>query len=302
MRGGPGNDTITLADSQGGYADGDEGNDSILGSKGNDTLLGGTGINHINANAGNDTVTGGPQQDSLFGGPGNDTVDGGAGGDLVVGGTGNDKLVGGPGNDTLHGDEDTDTCTGGDGNDLCDGGGPGDEKTNTADDPDVCDAEIRQNCGIPHSTQGSVGGTYDSDGVIERFGARVHLDAVPQRPGFYSGTIDGSWDLSGTDVDRCSWKGGGRFSGPIYLQRIDATTYTVRVGADLVFTDVTKSCPPPNESSVERYVPLLWGPASRAVETIDTATGRMTGEHDWHPLDAPDLSAQFIWDIPTATA
>ena len=102
--------------------------------------------------------------------------------------------------------------------------------------------------------------------------------------------------------DQCTWKGGGKFSGPIYLHRIDDTTYTVTVGADLVFTDVTRSCPPPVGSSVEHYVPLLWSPASKPVETIDAGTGRMTGEHDWHPLDSPDLSAQFIWDIPTATA
>ena len=83
--GGSGDDLISLDD--GGYVDGESGNDSIFGSNGDDTIYGGTG---------NDSVYGGEGRDKIYLGKGDDlafagsddyyanTIDGGDGNDLAA--------------------------------------------------------------------------------------------------------------------------------------------------------------------------------------------------------------------------
>lgn len=66
-------DLTSIADVQ----QGDEADDSIVGSSGKDMLLGG---------AGNDTLVGGSEHDTLMGGEGSDVLVGGAGNDVLDGG------------------------------------------------------------------------------------------------------------------------------------------------------------------------------------------------------------------------
>jgi Ca2+-binding RTX toxin-like protein len=86
---------------------------SANGEGGNDTLIGG---------AGNDSVDGGGGYDVVLGGGGADTLIGGTGDDHLDGGTGADSLVGGTGDDTLDGGDGADTIVGGPGEDLLWGG------------------------------------------------------------------------------------------------------------------------------------------------------------------------------------
>lgn len=113
--GGQDNDLIHAA----GFAQGNKGDDSLVGSSGTDTLLGGQGgdtieggggADFLNGNLGDDYIKGAGQ---LFGEGGDDrldlnasstvsTLDGGAGNDsLSVYGSGVVRLVGGDGNDTV---------------------------------------------------------------------------------------------------------------------------------------------------------------------------------------------------------
>ena len=82
------------------FADGGDGNDTLIGGPRNDILLGG---------AGNDTLVGGGQKDVLMGGDGDDILMGGRGNDLLSGGAGNDTLFGGPGNKQMIGGDGMDT-------------------------------------------------------------------------------------------------------------------------------------------------------------------------------------------------
>ncbi len=113
--GGGGND---LLDNQSRYvsvwADGGDGNDTLLGGVGNDTLLGGAGNDTIDGRAGDDWLAGGNGNDNLTGGVGNDSLYGGAGADRLDGGDGNDYLDGGHDGtrDTLVGGRGADTFKG----------------------------------------------------------------------------------------------------------------------------------------------------------------------------------------------
>jgi Ca2+-binding RTX toxin-like protein len=149
-------DTIDLADFTGAVnANGNRGDDVIVGTAavnslqggaGNDTLSGGAGNDFLNGQAGNDLLSGGSENDTLIGAAGSDDLHGGEGddtligafntgfgaqpgdgadqlfgengNDLIRGGDGNDLLSGGGGNDNLRGDAGSDTLDGGAGDDF----------------------------------------------------------------------------------------------------------------------------------------------------------------------------------------
>lgn len=124
LRGGDGNDTITVP--QGGGIDftliGSRGSDNITGGDGNDTILGLDDDDNIDAGAGNDRVSGGAGQDYLNGQGGNDRIFGGEGRDTLYGLSGDDVLSGGAEQDYLEGGTGKDTLDGGHGNDILSGG------------------------------------------------------------------------------------------------------------------------------------------------------------------------------------
>jgi len=90
MRGGPGDDTITVLSPLAAYGGG--GDDVITGSTSDEGFTGGSG---------NDRLTGGPGADRLFGGGGRDVLRGAGGADDLWGMGGADRLYGGPGRDRL---------------------------------------------------------------------------------------------------------------------------------------------------------------------------------------------------------
>ncbi len=153
LRGGDGNDSITVEQGGNNALFGDNGNDTLNGGTGNDFLSGLAGNDSLSGGAGNDTLDGGTGADIFRGGGGSDTADyshrtenlnitldnvanDGAAGEHdnvmsdvenILGGSGNDKLTGNPfanllvgnsGNDTLYGGAGNDTLVGGGGRDL----------------------------------------------------------------------------------------------------------------------------------------------------------------------------------------
>ncbi len=125
VNGGDGNDRITGQNSNLGLVrlalNGDNGNDTILGTNGDDSIDGGAGNDAINGQAGNDFLNGGDGSDSVAGALGNDTINGGNGNDFLTGQAGDDSLNGGTGSDTLKGFEGNDTLVGAAGDDLLNG-------------------------------------------------------------------------------------------------------------------------------------------------------------------------------------
>ncbi|MGZ0171123.1 MAG: Calx-beta domain-containing protein [Planctomycetales bacterium] len=103
--------------------DGDDGNDTIIGSADlGGTLLGGNGADTITGSIGNDSIRAGDGADSVIAGDGNDTVLGGDGNDIIDAGTGDDSIDGGDGGDSIVAGDGADSITGGDGPDTVDGG------------------------------------------------------------------------------------------------------------------------------------------------------------------------------------
>ncbi len=94
------------------------------GNDGNDTILGHDGENYFGGNNGDDTIYGYGGNDGIAGLDGDDFIDGGTDNDYITGGEGNDTLIGGDGFDTLIGEAGDDTLSGGSGDDgmLGDGG------------------------------------------------------------------------------------------------------------------------------------------------------------------------------------
>ena len=125
VNGGDGNDLITGQGSNIGVVrvalNGDNGNDTIIGTNGTDSIDGGAGNDAVNGQAGNDLINGGDGDDVLAGGLGNDTVNGGNGNDFITGQEGDDSLSGNAGNDTIRGFEGNDTLKGLAGDDLLNG-------------------------------------------------------------------------------------------------------------------------------------------------------------------------------------
>lgn len=150
------NDTVLRTE-----ADGDWGDDHLIGGSGNDILIGFDGDDFLEGRggddqlfaaytqqdlhcAGNDTLDGGAGLDRLYGSFGNDWLFGGDGDDILVdraganilsgdsgndrlfGGIGDDIIYGGDGNDSLMGFQGADVLFGGDGDDELRGGWDGD--------------------------------------------------------------------------------------------------------------------------------------------------------------------------------
>jgi hypothetical protein len=83
LRGGPGNDALTVGD-QAGVLEGGDGDDTLTGGAGDSVLRGGSG------------------NDVLYGGAGNELLDGAEGNDTLQGNGGRDDLLGGDGVDTAY--------------------------------------------------------------------------------------------------------------------------------------------------------------------------------------------------------
>ncbi len=110
-------------------AEGEDGNDTIMGTN-TDDLIGGAD--------GDDDITGRAGDDILFGEDGNDLIKGRSGEDLIFGGTGDDLILGGQDDDYLLGGADNDTLRGAEGDDILVGantqiGDPGPEDLFTQD-------------------------------------------------------------------------------------------------------------------------------------------------------------------------
>ncbi|MEM6453708.1 MAG: M91 family zinc metallopeptidase [Acidobacteriota bacterium] len=110
--GGAGNDTMSGSNNAGETFIGGEGNDIIDGRGGDDYAEGGLGNDHIDGGDGRDVLYGGQDQDTIFGGAGRDYVSGGRGHDELFGDAGNDTVAGGMGNDMVNGGDGIDTLLG----------------------------------------------------------------------------------------------------------------------------------------------------------------------------------------------
>ena len=73
--------------------EGNDNNNTIIGSSYNDTIEGDDGNDLINGGSGNDYLEGDDGRDSLIGDAGNDTLDGGDGNDTLTGGAGRDVFI-----------------------------------------------------------------------------------------------------------------------------------------------------------------------------------------------------------------
>ncbi|GAA1915263.1 calcium-binding protein [Nocardioides marmoribigeumensis] len=104
--GGPGDDTLRLGNASGAAAEGEEGDDTLLGGPADDSLNGGPGNDVLEGGSGNDDLVGDHTATSSDddGGPnGDDVLRGGEGDDHLWGMGGADQLTGGPGDDWLNG-------------------------------------------------------------------------------------------------------------------------------------------------------------------------------------------------------
>ena len=117
LRGGGGNDNIT----------GLPGDDCINGQDGDDVMNGEDGSDTIIGSDGNDQATGSPGNDTIDLGNGSDSSTGDAGNDSIVGGSGPDKISGNDDNDLIKGFGDSDNVKGNDGNDRVQGSGGNDK-------------------------------------------------------------------------------------------------------------------------------------------------------------------------------
>jgi Ca2+-binding RTX toxin-like protein len=92
-------------------AEGNDGNDTLIGGRSNDVLRGNAGDDRIFGGLGNDDLSGGDGNDKLWGEANADTLNGGRGRDVLSGGEGKDRLSGGRfdgASDYLSGDEGVD--------------------------------------------------------------------------------------------------------------------------------------------------------------------------------------------------
>jgi len=94
IRGGDGNDTLTLNPGLGARA-------IVYGGRGNDILRTGAAGDILFGEEGDDTLRGRDGADILIGGDGDDLLSGGDGNDILIGGAGADRLVGNADDDIL---------------------------------------------------------------------------------------------------------------------------------------------------------------------------------------------------------
>jgi Ca2+-binding RTX toxin-like protein len=105
-------------------ADGQGGDDLIVGGNAADLFDGGRGADTMSGKNGDDSLFGKQQADRLFGSAGDDLFTGGGGGDLIYGGVARDQAYGEAGADTIRAGRGRDLLKGGDGPDVL-VGGPG---------------------------------------------------------------------------------------------------------------------------------------------------------------------------------
>jgi Ca2+-binding RTX toxin-like protein len=119
-----GNDTFDLGTSRlRAWAEGGDGNDTLLGHNNHDTLMGGEGNDKVYGYGGTDELmAGGGTNNTVNGGDGSDYLYGGTGNDMIYGETGDDWMYGRGGNDTLFGNAGADKLYGEAGNDIISGG------------------------------------------------------------------------------------------------------------------------------------------------------------------------------------
>jgi Ca2+-binding RTX toxin-like protein len=116
---------ITAA--RGVVANGEQGNDTLIGSAGTDILMGSDFGDEQAEDTGNDMISGGGGPDAVGGFKGNDSLSGGDGDDELFGGLGDDVVDGGSGDDDLDYDEDLGALAASGGNDRISGGAGNDE-------------------------------------------------------------------------------------------------------------------------------------------------------------------------------
>ena len=111
-----GHDYVRSDLSLGIYAQGSDGNDTLIGGSGADRLDGWNGNDYVYGQGGNDTLWGYFGNDYISGGTGADSMYGESDSDTLHGGSGRDYMSGGAGNDFFYAkDDEDDTLNGGDG-------------------------------------------------------------------------------------------------------------------------------------------------------------------------------------------
>lgn len=119
IRGGWGDDILSLTDNGWGRIFGGDGGDTIIGGFLDDTLRGNNGDDFIDGLYGHDLLIGDAGDDYLVGSSGNDTLVGGTGNDSLDGSYDNNLMRAGDGDDVLYSEgSGRDTLFGGDGADL----------------------------------------------------------------------------------------------------------------------------------------------------------------------------------------
>ncbi|MBO6504050.1 MAG: M10 family metallopeptidase C-terminal domain-containing protein [Kordiimonadaceae bacterium] len=111
----------------GGNIEGQDGDDSLVGTaaddtiygmEGDDTIIAGDGENYLRGFEGNDFIIGGSSIDIIGGEEGDDTIRAGAGDDFIVSNEGDDSVAGQDGNDLIETHIGNDTLRGGSGDDT----------------------------------------------------------------------------------------------------------------------------------------------------------------------------------------
>ena len=110
-------DNIDLGDDAD-FANGANGDDTLLGGSGSDGLIGGRGNDLLDGGDDGDNLNGQAGADTILGGAGNDSIVGGNGGDIIDGGLDDDLIAGQNGHDTILLSKGTDTITLGGGRDT----------------------------------------------------------------------------------------------------------------------------------------------------------------------------------------
>jgi Ca2+-binding RTX toxin-like protein len=198
--------------------------DILIGSRNGETIEGGAGADQIYGLGGDDHLSGDGNDDTLYGGRGEDSLLGGSGDDLLDGADENDVLNGGTDDDRLFGGGEADILTGGPGTDQIVGGGGDDQLIwNNGDSSDEMDGgsgtdTVQVNGADPDGDQFEVD-AFGADVVFERTNLapfRLEIENVEAlevnglggSDNLIVDTPDGVGDLSGTSLERVTFRGG----------------------------------------------------------------------------------------------
>lgn len=195
--GGDGADTITGSAAAESIAAGD-GNDSIISGDGNDTILGGNGNDIIDSGTGDDNVDAGDGDDSVTGGDGSDTITGADGADTIDGGAGNDDINGMSGLDSLIGGDGDDTVLGGSETDLI-SGGAGDDIVNGQAGNDTVNGDTGNDTALGGGGSDALFGS-DGDDILNGQSGNDSLSGETGLDRIYGGGGNDSL-LGGDDTD-----------------------------------------------------------------------------------------------------